>query len=90
MSNELNLIQEAEGNSLFEFLGGLPYTVCGLVVVRKAGSSLEIEADPWGWLVAVTPLDDELDALIRLCVAYEAARAKGAEHFEAAQQALNS
>lgn len=84
------MIEEAKDNSLLEFLSGLPYVVCDLVVVRKAGSSLEIEADPYGWLIVATPLDDELDALVRLSVDYESARKAGANHFEAAQRALNS
>ena len=63
VSNELDLIKDAEKNSLVEFLSGLAYAVCGLVVVRKAGSKLEVEADPFNWLVAATPLNDELDLI---------------------------
>lgn len=71
VNNELKKIQEAEQNSLFEFLAGLSYSVCGLVVVRKSGAAIDVEADPWGWLVAATPLNDELDLLADMCKSYE-------------------
>jgi len=73
VSNELDMIQEAKDNTLFDFLSGLPYAVEGIVLVRKAGPGLVIEADPYGWIgVAMTPLDDHLQLLGLLCASYEA------------------
>lgn len=72
VSNELEMIKEAESNSLVEFLSGLAYVVADLVVVRKEGAGLTIEADPYNWVgVAVTPLDDELDLLADMCQNYQ-------------------
>ena len=51
-------------------------------------SSLEVVADPYGWLAEATPLNDELNDLAELCAAYEALRANGLEHFEAAVRAI--
>ena len=73
VSNPLDMIQEVEGNTLLDFLSGLHYVVDELVVVRKDGAGLIVEADPYGWIgVALTPLDDELQLLGQMCVSYEA------------------
>jgi len=68
-----NLIVRAAGNSLLEFLSGRPYLVDDLVVVRKEGEGLVVEADPYGRVgVTVTPLDDKLQLLAEMCASYEA------------------
>lgn len=73
VSNELKLIEEAKNNSLLELLSGLPYVVWDVMVVRKQGTDLVVEADPYGWVgVAATPLDNELELLGQMCNSYEA------------------
>lgn len=71
VSNELKKIEDAAQNTLFEFLSGLAYAVLDLVVVRKEGAELIVEADPYGWLAAVTPLNDQIDLLADMCADYE-------------------
>ena len=90
VSNELQLIEDAAHNSLLEFFSGLPYSVGNVLVVRKVGSDLEVVADPYGWLVAATPLDDHLDRLAARCALYEAFRAAGVPHYEAACRCIGA
>jgi len=95
VSNELNRIEKEKDNTLFDFLSGLPYAVDGIVLVRKAGPGLIVEADPYGWVgVALTPLDDQLNLLGEMCASYEAIVGSYTHgklsHISAATQAIDA